>query len=193
MFLNYFVYFFRSIEVKFVLVTQVARVFYYLSAAALQYLAPTILLLFSVLMLRTLGRFTAWPLLKELWLWPQEILYRCQRILTWTLSKNEFNCIKILFGKKKYCFSVGVWLGFDFITFASAPCQYSLSFAFSNLTYSRKTQHESSEIFFEHASFMIIMAHYCLEYHRPIITNACPPKRPQKSLRAKLVPILPGV
>lgn len=34
---------------------QVARVFYYLSAAALQYLAPTILLLFSVLMLRTLG------------------------------------------------------------------------------------------------------------------------------------------
>lgn len=34
---------------------KVARVFYYLSAAALQYLAPTILLLFSVLMLRTLG------------------------------------------------------------------------------------------------------------------------------------------
>ena len=29
--------------------------FYYLSAAALQYLAPTLLLLFSVLMLRTLG------------------------------------------------------------------------------------------------------------------------------------------
>ena len=41
----------------FVLVIQVARVFYYLSAAALQYLAPTILLLFSVLTLRTLGRF----------------------------------------------------------------------------------------------------------------------------------------
>ena len=57
MFLNYFVYIFRSIEVKLVLVTQVARVFYYLSAAALQYLAPTILLLFSVLMLRTLGRW----------------------------------------------------------------------------------------------------------------------------------------
>lgn len=36
---------------------QVARVFYYLSAAALQYLAPTILLLFSVLMLRTFGGF----------------------------------------------------------------------------------------------------------------------------------------
>ncbi|KAJ7360578.1 hypothetical protein OS493_015686 [Desmophyllum pertusum] len=34
---------------------KVARVFYYLSAAALQYLAPTILLMFSVLMLRTLG------------------------------------------------------------------------------------------------------------------------------------------
>ncbi|XP_068693083.1 transmembrane protein 161B-like [Montipora foliosa] len=34
---------------------KVARVFYYLSAAALQYLAPTILLLFSVLILRTLG------------------------------------------------------------------------------------------------------------------------------------------
>lgn len=34
---------------------KVARVFYYLSAAALQYLAPTLLLLFSVLMLRTLG------------------------------------------------------------------------------------------------------------------------------------------
>ena len=33
-----------------------------------------------------------------------------------------------------YCFSVGAWLGFDFITFASAPCcQYNLSFAFSNL------------------------------------------------------------
>ena len=44
---------------KFVLIViQVARVFYYLSAAALQYLAPTILLLFSVLTLRTLGRFT---------------------------------------------------------------------------------------------------------------------------------------
>ena len=41
-----------------VIVIQVARVFYYLSAAALQYLAPTILLLFSVLTLRTLGRFT---------------------------------------------------------------------------------------------------------------------------------------
>lgn len=40
------------------IVIQVARVFYYLSAAALQYLAPTILLLFSVLTLRTLGRFT---------------------------------------------------------------------------------------------------------------------------------------
>jgi len=34
---------------------KVARVFYYLSAAALQYLAPTILLVFSVLMLRLLG------------------------------------------------------------------------------------------------------------------------------------------
>ena len=32
-----------------------------------------------------------------------------------------------------YCFSVGAWLGFDFITFASAPCQYNLSFALSNL------------------------------------------------------------
>ena len=32
--------------------------FFYLSAAALQYLAPTILLLFCVLTLRTLGRFT---------------------------------------------------------------------------------------------------------------------------------------
>ena len=41
-----------------VIVLQVARVFYYLSAAALQYLAPTILLMFSVLMLRTLGGFT---------------------------------------------------------------------------------------------------------------------------------------
>ena len=40
------------------IIIQVARVFYYLSAAALQYLAPTILLLFSVLTLRTLGRFT---------------------------------------------------------------------------------------------------------------------------------------
>ena len=40
------------------IVIQVARVFYYLSAAALQYLAPTILLLFSVLTLRTLGRLT---------------------------------------------------------------------------------------------------------------------------------------
>ena len=32
-----------------------------------------------------------------------------------------------------------------------------------------------------------------LEYHRPIITNACPHKRSQKSLQAKLVPILPRV
>ena len=29
----------------------------------------------------------------------------------------------------------------------------------------------------------------CLEYHRPIITNACPPKQSQKSLHQKLVPI----
>lgn len=41
-----------------IIATQVARVFFYLSAAALQYLAPTILLLFCVLTLRTLGRFT---------------------------------------------------------------------------------------------------------------------------------------
>ena len=44
-----------SLEGCFLFFFQVARVFYYLSAAALQYLAPTILLLFSVLMLRTLG------------------------------------------------------------------------------------------------------------------------------------------
>ena len=30
-----------------------------------------------------------------------------------------------------------------------------------------------------------------LEYHPPIITNTCPPKRSQKSLRLKLVSILP--
>ena len=29
----------------------------------------------------------------------------------------------------------------------------------------------------------------CLEYHRPIIINPCPPKRYQKSLRRKLVPM----
>ena len=29
----------------------------------------------------------------------------------------------------------------------------------------------------------------CLEYHRLIMTNACPPKRPQKKVRRKLVPI----
>ena len=29
----------------------------------------------------------------------------------------------------------------------------------------------------------------CLEYHRPIITNACPPKWSQKSLRVKFVAI----
>ena len=69
------------------------------------------------------------------------------------LSLSVHACIKIFFEKKNiYCFSVGAWLGFDFITFASAPCQYNLSFAFSNLAYSRKTQHESSKIFFEHAS-----------------------------------------
>lgn len=33
----------------------------------------------------------------------------------------------------------------------------------------------------------------CFEYHRPIITNACTPKRPQKSQRLKVVPILPRV
>ena len=33
----------------------------------------------------------------------------------------------------------------------------------------------------------------CLEYHRPIVTNPCPPKRSQKSLHQKLVPILPRV
>ena len=69
------------------------------------------------------------------------------------LSLSVHTCIKILFEKKKiYCFSVGAWLGFDSITFVSAPCQYNLSFSFSNLAYSRKTQHESSKIFFEHAS-----------------------------------------
>ena len=69
------------------------------------------------------------------------------------LSLAVHTCIKIFFEKKNiYCFSVGAWLGFDSITFASAPCQYNLSFSFSNLAYSRKTQHESSKIFFEHAS-----------------------------------------
>jgi len=33
----------------------------------------------------------------------------------------------------------------------------------------------------------------CLEYHRPIITDACPPKQSQKSLHPKLVTILPRV
>ena len=33
----------------------------------------------------------------------------------------------------------------------------------------------------------------CLEYHRPIITNACPPRRSQKSLHPKHVLILPWV
>ena len=47
----------QSLRLLFV-VLQVARVFYYLSAAALQYLAPTILLLFSVLMLRGLGGYS---------------------------------------------------------------------------------------------------------------------------------------
>lgn len=32
--------------------------------------------------------------------------------------------------------------------------------------------------------------HGCLGYHRPIMTNACPPKRFQKSLHPELVPIL---
>ena len=30
-----------------------------------------------------------------------------------------------------------------------------------------------------------------LEYHRPMITHACPPKQSQTSLHPKLVPILP--
>ena len=69
------------------------------------------------------------------------------------LSLAVHTCIKTFFEKKNiYCFSVGAWLGFDSITFASAPCQYNLSFSFSNLAYSRKTQHESSKIFFEHSS-----------------------------------------
>ena len=69
------------------------------------------------------------------------------------LSLSAHTCIKVFFEKKYiYCFSVGAWLGFDFITFASAPCQYILSFAFSKLAFSRKTQHESSKMFFEHAS-----------------------------------------
>ena len=33
----------------------------------------------------------------------------------------------------------------------------------------------------------------CLGYHRPIVTNACPPKWSQRSLLPQLVPILPGV
>ena len=37
------------------------------------------------------------------------------------------------------------------------------------------------------------LSNCCLEYHRTILTNACPPKLPQKSLRPKLVPILPYV
>ena len=30
----------------------------------------------------------------------------------------------------------------------------------------------------------------CLEYHRPVTTNACPPKQSQKSLHPKLVPVI---
>ena len=37
------------------------------------------------------------------------------------------------------------------------------------------------------------LSNCCLEYHRTILTNACPPKLPQKLLRPKLVPILPYV
>ena len=33
----------------------------------------------------------------------------------------------------------------------------------------------------------------CVEYHPPIITNACPPKWSQKSLRPMFIPILPRV
>ena len=33
----------------------------------------------------------------------------------------------------------------------------------------------------------------CLGYHRPLITNACPPKWSQRSLLPQLVPSLPGV
>ena len=49
------------------------------------------------------------------------------------------------------------------------------------------------------SGFVWVDKHYlwlvngCLEYHRPIITNTCPPTRPQKSLYPKLVRILPGV
>ena len=39
----------------------------------------------------------------------------------------------------------------------------------------------------------LLLVDGCLEYHRPIMTNACPPKWSQKSLRTKLVSILPGV
>ena len=42
------------------------------------------------------------------------------------------------------------------------------------------------------SSDLIILntVHGCLEYRRPIMTNACPPKRFQKSLHPELVPIL---
>ena len=47
------------------------------------------------------------------------------------LSLSVHTCIKIFFEKKNiYCFSVGAWLGFDYITFASAPCQYQPFFFF---------------------------------------------------------------
>ena len=37
------------------------------------------------------------------------------------------------------------------------------------------------------------MSNGCFEHHQPIITNACPTKRCQKSLHPKLVSIFPGV
>ena len=49
------IYIFRLISVYFILL-QISRVFYYLSAASLQYLAPTFLLFFLALTLRKTGK-----------------------------------------------------------------------------------------------------------------------------------------
>ena len=67
----------------------------------------------------------------------------------------------------------------------------------SKIPHSRNYKGESVQAFGETNSRIVWvdksylrLADGCLENHRPIITNACPPERSQKALRPKLVPIL---
>ena len=81
-------------------------------------------------------------------------------------------------------------------------CLFSCTNGISAISHSRNRKYKRNGykllvqrflVTFRCTSFYLWLANSCLEYHRPIITNACPSKRSQKSLHLKLVPILTRV